>query len=94
MAKILRGAIAYRQDCNARESWTNARREAIPVACPSGCAVEYDLFVTEEASGEDALKWVEALLDTIEGQRACGPAVQIRTRYGHDSAYRARERIY
>jgi hypothetical protein len=68
MAKILRGAIAYRQDCNERESWANARREAIPVACPSSCWVEYDLFVTEEASGEDALKWVEALLDTMEGQ--------------------------
>jgi hypothetical protein len=68
VTKILRDAIAYRRDYHAREAWANARQEAIPVGCPSGCMVEYDLFVSEQASGEDALKWVEAVLDRMERQ--------------------------
>ena len=66
MPGVLRTAIAYRTDFHGREPWAHARSEAIPVACPSGCTVEYDLFVVEDASGEDALKWVEALLDRME----------------------------
>ena len=68
MAKILRNAIAYRQDFRLREDWAGARRKPIPVGCPSGCAVEYDLLVSEQASGEDALKWVEAVLARMELQ--------------------------
>ncbi len=68
MAKTLRDAVAYRQDFHARETWAGARQEPIPVACPSGCTVEYDLFVSDMAPGEDALKWVEALLDLMESQ--------------------------
>jgi hypothetical protein len=68
MPNFLRSAIAYRHDFHARETWTGARQETIPVACPTGCAVEYDLLVSEHASGEDALKWVEAVLDRIEEQ--------------------------
>ena len=66
MSKVLLDAIAYRSDFEARESWTGARRDAIPVSCPLGCAVEYDLLVSERASGEDVLKWVQAVLDRIE----------------------------
>jgi hypothetical protein len=66
MAKFPHNAIAYRNDFHAREHWPGARHETIPVLCPSGCEVEYDLLVSENASGEDALKWVEALLDHME----------------------------
>jgi len=68
MSEVPRNAIAYRQDFHAREAWAGARQESIPVACPSGCTVEYDLLVSDTASGEDALKWVEALLDMMESQ--------------------------
>jgi hypothetical protein len=67
MTKFLQDAIAYRRDFTGREAWAGARREAIPVGCPS-CEVEYDLLVAESASGEDALKWVEAVLDRMERQ--------------------------
>ena len=67
MANVLRNAIAYRSGVVVQDAWANARRDPIPVACPE-CAVEYDLFVTENASGEDALKWVEALLEQMESQ--------------------------
>ena len=67
MSNVLRTAIAYRLDFREREDWVNARRKPIPVACPD-CATEYHLFVTEDASGEDALKWVEALLEKLELQ--------------------------
>lgn len=66
MPHALRTAIAYRRDFHGREDWANARREPIPVGCPSGCPVEYDLLVLEHCSGEDALKWVEALLARLE----------------------------
>jgi hypothetical protein len=68
MVKVLRDAIAYRHDFHGREAWAGARRDAIPVGCPSGCAVEYDLLVSERASGEDVLKWVEAVLASMERQ--------------------------
>jgi hypothetical protein len=68
MPNILRKAVAYRHDFHAREAWAGARQETIPVSCPSGCAVEYDLLVSEHASGEDALKWVEAVLDYMESE--------------------------
>jgi hypothetical protein len=68
MPNILRGAIAYRSDFQEREEWANARSEPIPVGCPSGCTVEYDLFVVADASGEDALKWVEVLLARMEAE--------------------------
>ena len=66
MPNRLRTAIAYRSDFVARDAWANARSEPIRVRCPSGCTVEYDLFVPEASSGEDALKWVEALLERLE----------------------------
>ena len=68
MTNVLRDAIAYRNDFKSREAWANARRETIPVGCPLGCAVEYDLLVSEQASGEDALKWVELILEVMERQ--------------------------
>jgi hypothetical protein len=68
MAKVLRDAIAYRHDFAGREDWAGIRKDSIPVGCPSGCWVEYDLLVSERASGEDVLKWVEAVLDRMENQ--------------------------
>jgi hypothetical protein len=66
MPNVLRTAIAYRSDFHGREDWTNARKEPIPVSCPNACAIEYDLVVPEGSSGEDVLKWVEALLERLE----------------------------
>jgi hypothetical protein len=68
MDRMLHAAIAYRHDFTAREHWSNARLDAIPISCPSGCAVEYELLVPLNASGEDVLKWIEATLDQIERQ--------------------------
>jgi hypothetical protein len=66
MDKVLRGAIAYRQDFDGRESWANARPESIPVSCPSGCMVEYDMVVSERASADEVLRWIEAVLEQME----------------------------
>ena len=63
---ILRNAIACRCDFHGREDWANARSEPILVGWPSGCVVEYETFVLADASGDDTLKWVAALLARLE----------------------------
>ena len=58
---ILQGAIAYRQDFQTREQWANRRPDPIPVACPSGCPVEYDLIISMQASDGDVHHWIEIM---------------------------------
>lgn len=63
---VLQGAVAYRQDVHEKEQWTNRRAESIPVGCPSGCSVEYDLIVSMQASDGDVHHWIETMLGRME----------------------------
>lgn len=66
--EFLKEAIAYRQDWEARESWANRRTDSIPVGCPKGCTVEYDLIVCSQASEGDVNRWIETIHRQMERQ--------------------------
>jgi hypothetical protein len=63
---VLQGAIAYRQDFQGREQWANRWPDPIPVACPSGCAVECDLIISMQSSDGDVHHWIEMMLVRME----------------------------
>jgi len=65
---FLRSAVAYRADFKSREVWANSRAETIAVGCPSGCTVEYDLIVAEQATESDVNGWVDTLHSRMERQ--------------------------
>ena len=66
---ILLNAIAYKQDFQEREPWTNCHTASIPVGCPRGCTIEYDLIVSVLATEEEIAKWIETLHARME--RVC-----------------------
>ena len=64
--EFLYSAVAYRSDFKSRERWANAQAEAIPVGCPCGCSVEYDLLVAGQATQSDVEAWVDTLHNRME----------------------------
>ncbi len=66
---ILANAIAYKQDFKEREQWANRRMDSIPIGCPKGCSVEYDLIVSVLATDEEVAKWIDTLHARME--RVC-----------------------
>jgi hypothetical protein len=63
---VLQGAVAYRQGFTEREQWANRRPKSVPVACPSGCSVKYDLIASVRASESDMFQWIEQIVTQME----------------------------
>jgi hypothetical protein len=66
---ILTTAIAYRHDFEPRERWGNRKDKSVPVGCPKGCSVEYDLIVSVLADEQEIAKWINTLHAAME--RSC-----------------------
>jgi hypothetical protein len=55
--------VPLRADFKSRQQWVNAQPKSIPVGCPCGCAIEYDLLAAEKASLSDVDAWIGTLLE-------------------------------